>query len=38
MAQITVVTRRKELKGRSLFLSARATIKGLSRLAIISAC
>lgn len=32
MAQITVVTRRKEFKGRSLFPS---TIKRLSRLAII---
>lgn len=37
MAQIIVVTRRKELKGRSLFLSARAMIKRLSGSAIISA-
>lgn len=36
MAQIIVVTRRKELKGKSLFLSARATLKRLSRLPIIS--
>lgn len=37
MAQVTVITGRKELKGRSLFLSARAKIKRLSRLAIIIA-
>lgn len=36
MAQITAVTRSKELKGRSLFLSEKTTIKRLSRLAIIS--